>query len=73
MIILRNPQGANLYLGGNPSLFCFVPEDTVQMSVLVLVEVLPEAGTQTVLNVARIFLGEVPVWKDLWREMEKAG
>lgn len=37
IVILRSLQGAHLYSGDNLSLFCFVPEDTIQMSILVLV------------------------------------
>lgn len=58
---LKKSSGCYLYPGSNPSLFCFVSEGTIQVSVLVLVSILPEADTKRGLSVARIFLGEVPV------------
>lgn len=58
MIILRNLQGDHLCSGDNPSLFCFVSGDTIQMFVFVLVGVLPETDTNVVFSVARMFLGE---------------
>lgn len=48
MIILKNLQGANLYPGDSLSLFCFIPAHTIQMSILGLLRVLPEADTKIV-------------------------